>query len=33
MPANPHLTDQDLQALLAYFEVMSGLKHDPAAKR
>jgi mono/diheme cytochrome c family protein len=32
MPANPHLTDQDLQALLAYFEVMSGLKHDPGAK-
>lgn len=31
MPAHPHLTDKDLDALVAYFEVMRGLKHDPDA--
>jgi mono/diheme cytochrome c family protein len=29
MPAHHHLTDADLDALIAYFEVMRGLKHDP----
>jgi mono/diheme cytochrome c family protein len=29
MPAHLHLTDDDLNALIAYFEVMRGLKHDP----
>jgi mono/diheme cytochrome c family protein len=30
MPANPHLTDADLDALLAYFRYMSARQHDPA---
>jgi mono/diheme cytochrome c family protein len=29
MPAHPHLTDAHLDALIAYFEAMSRLKHDP----
>jgi hypothetical protein len=29
MPSHLHLTDADLDALIAYFEVMRGLKHDP----
>lgn len=29
MPAHPHLDDAALEALLAYFDVMRGLKHDP----
>lgn len=33
MPANPHLTPADLDALVAYFETMRTLKHDPAAPR
>jgi len=31
MPAHPHLTDADLDALVAYFETMKTLKHDPGA--
>jgi mono/diheme cytochrome c family protein len=30
MPANPHLAEADLDALLAYFRHMSAQKHDPA---
>ena len=33
MPANPHLSPADLDALVAYFETMRTLKHDPAAPR
>jgi mono/diheme cytochrome c family protein len=32
MPANPHLSDADLDALVAYFRAMSQRKHDPRAK-
>jgi len=31
MPANPHLSDADLDALVAYFRAMSQRKHDPRA--
>jgi mono/diheme cytochrome c family protein len=31
MPANPHLSDGDLDALVAYFRAMSRRKHDPRA--
>jgi mono/diheme cytochrome c family protein len=31
MPANPHLSDADLDALVAYFQAMSRRKHDPRA--
>lgn len=31
MPANPHLSDADLDALVAYFRAMSRRKHDPRA--
>ncbi len=30
MPAHAHLTDADLDALIAYFRFMSAHKHDPA---
>jgi mono/diheme cytochrome c family protein len=33
MPANPHLTDADLEALVAYFRAMSGRKRDPRAEQ
>jgi mono/diheme cytochrome c family protein len=33
MPANKHLSDQDLAALVDYFEAMATLKHDPGAAR
>jgi mono/diheme cytochrome c family protein len=29
MPANPHLSEADLDALLAYFRHMRGHRHDP----
>lgn len=29
MPAHPHLTATDLDGLIAYFDVMKKLKHDP----
>ena len=29
MPANPHLSDADLDALVAYFRAMSQRKRDP----
>jgi mono/diheme cytochrome c family protein len=29
MPAHPHLTDADLDALVAYFRAMAGRKRDP----
>lgn len=29
MPANPHLSDADLDALIAYLRHMAGLQHDP----
>ena len=29
MPSHTYLTDADLDALIAYFDAMSGLKHDP----
>lgn len=32
MPANPDLTDADLDALIAYFEVMSKQPYDPQGK-
>ena len=32
MPANPHLTDADLEALVAYFRAMSERKRDPRAE-
>jgi mono/diheme cytochrome c family protein len=31
MPANPHLSDADLDDLVAYFRAMSRRKHDPKA--
>lgn len=31
MPPHPHLTDADLDGLVAYFTAMSRLKHDPDA--
>jgi mono/diheme cytochrome c family protein len=31
MPAHPHLSDADLDALIAYFAAMSARKHDPRA--
>jgi hypothetical protein len=31
MPANPHLSDADLGALVAYFRAMSQRKRDPRA--
>jgi len=31
MPAHPDLSDADLDGLIAYFTVMKGQKHDPAA--
>jgi cytochrome c1 len=31
MPANPHLSDGDLDALVAYLRAMSRRKHDPRA--
>jgi cytochrome c2 len=30
MPAHPHLTDGDLDALIAYFSAMKARKHDEA---
>jgi mono/diheme cytochrome c family protein len=33
MPANPHLSDAQLDALIAYFETMKTLKHDPESSR
>lgn len=33
MPAFEHLSDAQLDGLIAYFEVMSGLKHDPEASK
>jgi mono/diheme cytochrome c family protein len=32
MPANPDLTDADLDALIAYFQVMAAQPYDPHAK-
>jgi mono/diheme cytochrome c family protein len=32
MPAHPHLTDADLDALVAYFRAMKDRKHDEAPK-
>jgi mono/diheme cytochrome c family protein len=32
MPAHPHLTDPDLDALVAYFRAMSRRKHDPEGR-
>ena len=32
MPANPHLSDADLDVLVAYFRAMSQRKHDPRAQ-
>jgi len=32
MPANPHLSDADLAALVAYFRAMSQRKRDPRAQ-
>lgn len=31
MPAHPHLSEADLDALIAYFAAMSARKHDPRA--
>ena len=31
MPPHPHLSDADLDALLAYFRAMKDRKHDPDA--
>jgi hypothetical protein len=31
MPAHPHLSDADLDGLVAYFTHMSARKHDPGA--
>ncbi len=31
MPPHPHLCEEQLDALLAYFEAMSRRKADPAA--
>jgi mono/diheme cytochrome c family protein len=33
MPPHPHLTDADLDALVAYFDAMRARKHDPGAPR
>lgn len=33
MPAHPHLTEADLDALVEYFVVMSAHKHDPEGAR
>ncbi len=33
MPAHPDLSDAQLDALIAYFQTMKGLKHDPGARR
>jgi mono/diheme cytochrome c family protein len=33
MPPHPHLTDADLDALVAYFDAMRARKHDPRAAR
>jgi mono/diheme cytochrome c family protein len=33
MPAHPHLSDADLDALVAYFNAMAQRKHDPRATR
>ena len=33
MPAHPHLGPEDLDALVAYFRTMRGLKHDPGGAR
>jgi mono/diheme cytochrome c family protein len=33
MPAHPNLTPADLDALVAYFEAMRSLKHDPRGSR
>jgi mono/diheme cytochrome c family protein len=32
MPAHRHLSDEQLDALVAYFEAMKELKHDPGAR-
>jgi mono/diheme cytochrome c family protein len=32
MPAHPHFDEGDLDALIAYFETMKTLKHDPRAE-
>ena len=32
MPANRHLSDSQLDALIAYFEFMKDLKHDPGTR-
>jgi hypothetical protein len=29
MPAHPHLSDRQLDELVAYFTAMRSLKHDP----
>jgi len=29
MPSHPHLSDADLDGLIAYFRAMAGAKHDP----
>lgn len=33
MPSHPDLTDADLDGLVAYFETMKTLKHDPRSAR
>ena len=33
MPAHEYLTDRELDALIAYFQVMKTQKHDPGASR
>jgi mono/diheme cytochrome c family protein len=33
MPSHEYLTDRDLDALIAYFQVMKTQKHDPGAAR
>jgi hypothetical protein len=32
MPAHLHLSDADLDAIVAYFEAMRARKHDPRAR-
>jgi mono/diheme cytochrome c family protein len=32
MPAHPHLSEQDLDGLVAYFAAMAQRKHDPGSK-
>jgi len=32
MPAHPHLSDAQLDALIAYFRAMRGAKHDPGRR-